>query len=132
MKKVTRLHQSFTRSTFAGGGVGVPTSRKKPGLKSQQHLNAMVSSITHDHAPVCVDGDAAPGVIELARAATLAADGAHVRSVRVIQHLHAVITILGHDQMTGAVKRQTMRKVELAIACALLADGPQVLPIAVP
>ena len=92
----------------------------------------MVSGITHDHAPVCVDGDAAPEVTELARAAALAADGAHVRSVRVIQHLHAVIAILGHDQMTGAVKRQTMRKAALTITIALLAYGPQVLPIAVP
>ena len=34
--------------------------------------------------------------------------------------------------MTGAIKRCTPRIAELAIACALLADGPQVLPVAVP
>ena len=43
-----------------------------------------------------------------------------------------MIAVLNHNQMTGAVKRNTVRLIELAIACAVLADGPQVLPIAVP
>mgnify|MGYP000954732456 CR=1 FL=1 len=65
-------------------------------------------------------------------AAAAAANGAHVRSVAVIQHLHAMITVLNHNQMTRAVQRNTIRTVELAVACAFLADGPQVLPVAVP
>jgi hypothetical protein len=43
-----------------------------------------------------------------------------------------MITILNHNQMTGAIKRYTKWTVELDIACALLADGPQAPPIAVP
>ncbi len=42
-----------------------------------------------------------------------------------------MIAMLNHNQMTGAVKRNTVRLIELAVACAFLADGPQVLPIAV-
>ena len=34
--------------------------------------------------------------------------------------------------MTRAVQRNTPRIGELAVACALSADGPQVLPVAVP
>ena len=68
----------------------------------------------------------------MAVAAAVAADGADVRSVAVIQHLHAVITLLNHNQMTRAVQRNTPRIIELAVACAFLANGPQVLPVAVP
>ncbi len=92
----------------------------------------MVLGVAHDDAPVAVDANAANWTAELSLPATFAADGADVRTVRVIQHLHAMITILNHNQMTGAIKRYTVRIVELAIACALFADGPQVLPIAVP
>ncbi len=55
-----------------------------------------------------------------------------MRTVGVIQHLHAKIALLDYNQMTGAVQRNPTRTAELAIASALLADGPQVLPIAVP
>jgi hypothetical protein len=68
----------------------------------------------------------------LAIAAAVAADGAHVRSVAVIQHLHAVIITINNNQMTRAVQRNTPRIIELAVACAFFADGPQVLPVAVP
>ena len=92
----------------------------------------MVLSVAHDDAPVAVDANATTRIVQLSLPATFAADGADVRTVRVIQHLHAMITKLNHNQMTGAIKRYTVRTVELDIACALLADGPQVLPIAVP
>ena len=92
----------------------------------------MVAGVAHDDAPVAVDANATIRTAELSLPATLAADGADVRTVRVIQHLHAMITTINHNQMTGAIKRYTPRTVELAVACALLADGPQVLPIAVP
>ena len=96
-----------------------------------QHLHAVVAVVTHDDAPVAVDGDAAMRRAELAVAAAPATDGADVRSVAVIQHLHARIPMLNHNQMTRAVQRDTIRNGELAVACALLADGPQVLPVAV-
>jgi hypothetical protein len=48
-----------------------------------------------------------------------------------LKYLHAMIAVLNHDQMTGAVERNTVGIAELTIACALSADGPQVLPIAV-
>ena len=101
-------------------------------ITQPKYLNAAVAvPFMHDDVAVNVDGDAG-GVGQLSLPTTLAADGADVRTVRVIQHLHAMITIINHNQMTGAIKRYTPKTVELAVACALLADGPQVLPIAVP
>ena len=64
-------------------------------------------------------------------AAAFAADGVDVRTVGVIQHLHAMIATLNHNQMTGAVKRNSVRFVELAVACTVLTHASQVLPIAV-
>ena len=96
-----------------------------------QDLNAVVVGVAHYDAAVTVDGYAAKWGFELPIAATFAADGADVRAVGVIQHLHAMIAVLNHDHMTGAVKRNTVRFLEMAITCAKLADGPQVLPIAV-
>jgi hypothetical protein len=67
----------------------------------------------------------------LSIAAAFAADGVDVRTVGVVQHLHATIAKLNHNQMTGAVKRNSVRFVELAVACTVLTHASQVLPIAV-
>jgi hypothetical protein len=76
-------------------------------LRLLQNLNAMVAGIAHDDAPVAVDGDAAIWTAELPIVAASAADGADVRTVGIIQHLHAMIAYINHNQMTGAVKRNT-------------------------
>ena len=46
------------------------------------------------------------------------ANGADVRSVAVIQHLHAVTFTLNHNQMTRAVQRNTKMLAKSAVACA--------------
>jgi hypothetical protein len=84
----------------------------------------MVAVVSQNDAPVAVDGDAFR-MGELAVAAALAADGCG----RAIRRRNSA---LARDQMTRAVQRNTPRRAELAVACALLAHGPQVLPVAVP
>ncbi len=80
-----------------------------------QHLNAVVVAVTQDHAPIAVDGDTTAWMEELAVTAALAADGAGVRAVAVIQHLHAMIALLDDNQMAGAIKRNALRISKLAI-----------------
>ena len=97
-----------------------------------QHLDAAVLVVSHDDAPIAVDSDAALRIIELTITCATAADRADMGSISIIQHLHAMIAIFNHNQLPRAVQRDTHRSIELAVACAPLADGPQVLPVAVP
>ncbi len=92
----------------------------------------MVVGVANYDAPITVDGNPAKRDLKLSVAAAFAADGADVRTVGVIQHLHAMIRALNHNQMTGAIQGNTVRFLELAIFCVLMTDGPQVPPIAVP
>ena len=48
-----------------GGGGGEKEGGREGGGSSLENLNAMVAGVSHDHAPVAVDGDAAKRLVEL-------------------------------------------------------------------
>ena len=104
---VVHACRRHVQATAAGSRRAPHSSRKATGRNpaSLHNLNAMVLGVAHNDAPVAVDANAANRISELSLPATLAADGADVRTVRVIQHLHARINMLKHNQMTGARAR---------------------------
>ncbi len=84
-----------------------------------QHLNAVVVCVGHNYVPIAVDCETL-WIEQLSVAATpTAANGVDVRTVGVVQHLHAMIKFVNYNQMTSAVQRNTPRIVKLARACAL-------------
>ena len=65
----------------------------------------MVAVVSHDDAPVAVDGDAAVRTVELPVTCALAADGANMGAVGVPQHLHAMIAVVNNNKVTGRIER---------------------------
>ena len=74
------------------------------GGSSLQNLHAMVAAVSHDDAPVTVDGDAALRAAELSVAETIAADGANMGAVGVAQHLYAIVPI-NNNNVSGGIER---------------------------
>ncbi len=93
------------------------------GGSSLQNLHAMVAGVSHDDAPVTVDGDAAPRAAEFSVARASAADGANVGAVAVAQHLHAIVAVFNYNNVTGGIERDACGIFELAGACSFAADG---------
>ncbi len=96
-----------------------------------EHLHTMVTGVSHDHAPVAVDGDAAIRVAELPVAWALAADGANVRAVAVAKHLHALVALLNNNNVAGGIKRDARGIIELTCSCSFAADGADVSSVTV-
>ena len=63
----------------------------------------MVVSVSHDDAPVAVDGNAAKRAFE-SSVASASADGANMGAVAVAQHLHAVIALINNNIMRRAAE----------------------------
>ena len=78
------------------------------GGSSLQNLHAMVVGVSHDDAPVAVDGDAATRVVELSVVIATAADGANMGAVAVAQHLHAMVVSFNYNNVTGGIERDGM------------------------
>jgi hypothetical protein len=93
-----------------------------------EKLNTTVVRVINDDVAVTADSDAI-GMGKLPIAASLAADAANVRTVGVIQHLHAMIAAVNHHQMTGAIQRDAPRTLNWPSPAPLAPDGPQVLPV---
>ena len=74
------------------------------GGSSLQNLHAMVVGVSHDDAPVAVDGDAAIRAVELSVASALAADGTNMGAVAVAQHLHAMVVSFNDNHVTGGIE----------------------------
>ena len=53
-------------------------------------------------------------------------------AVAVAQHLHAMVAMLGYNDVPRAIKRYAPRSSELPVACSTAADAAQVRPVAVP
>ncbi len=51
----------------------------------------MFAEVSHDDAPVAVDGNAAKRAVELSVARALTADGANMGAVAAAQHLHTIL-----------------------------------------
>ena len=68
-----------------------------------QHLNAMVVAVAHDDVPVTIDGNAATRNFEMSIVTTLPPDGADMRAISIIQHLHAFVPEFNHNQKSGTV-----------------------------
>ena len=63
----------------------------------------MAVVLAHGKAPLPID-DNTDGIPKLAVAAAAATDGSNVGAVAVPQHLHAVVTELGHKDVPCTVK----------------------------
>ena len=92
----------------------------------------MVVGVSHDDAPVAVDGDAATREAQLCVPCASAADGANMGAVAVAQHLHAMVAVINYNNVTGGIERDARGTMELAGACSFAADAAQVRPVAVP
>ena len=90
--------------------------RQRQNLGLLKNLKAVVVGVAHYDAAVSVDDNPAKRSFKLSVAATFATDEADMRTIGVIQHLHAMTRILNHNQMTGAIQSNTIRHPELAIA----------------
>ena len=82
-------------------------SRRGAGCSSLHNLHAMVAGVSHDDAPVAVDGNAAIGGEEMSVAKAVAADGANMGAVAVAQHLHAMIASFNYNNVTCGIERDT-------------------------
>ena len=100
-----------------------------------QHLHAMGAVFNNNNVTGGIERDAR-GIIELAGACSLAADGADMRAVAVAQHLHAIVTTVGNNKVSFAVKRNTASTIaacsELPVAAAPAGDGADVGAVAQP
>ena len=117
------------RQGGAGGRGGENKKGGGAGGSSLQNLHAMVAAVSHDDAPVAVDGDAATRAVESSVAWAEAADGANVGAVAVAQHLHAMMS--KYNNVTGGIERDARGIIELAGACAFAADGADMRAVAV-
>ena len=87
---------------------------------SLQHVYAVVVAVAHDDAALAVNCNA-PGTVEQPITATFAATkGSNVAAVAnlvaVSQNLHPVIIVIGHNDVTGTVKRDSTRFIKLPCA----------------
>ena len=83
----------------------------------------MIVGVTHDDAPIAVDGNAI-GIRY--------ADAANVSPVPVPQHLHTIIETISYNKVTRAIKRNAMGTTELAVTCTFTADCAQLHTLRVP
>ena len=118
-----------------------------------QHLHAMIALINNNNVTGGIERDT-HGILELAGACSLAADGAQMLAAAVAQNLNTMIEAVGNNKVAVAVKRNTTRAcselpfavpagaaaaadvecvvAELPVASALAADGTQVGAVAEP
>ena len=75
----------------------------------------MIVRVAHDNASIAIDRETIRAV-ELAVAAALGADGSNMRAVTVPQHLNAMISIVSHKNVPGAVKGDAHGILKLAVA----------------
>ena len=99
------------------------------GGSSLQNLHAMVVGVSHDDAPVAVNGDAAKRVDELSGFVAEAADGANMGAVAVAQHLHAMVATFNNNNVAGGIERDARGISELARAFSFAADGADMLAV---
>ena len=67
----------------------------------------MVVGVSHDNAPVAVDGNATKRAVELSVACAATADGASMGAIDVAQHLHAIVVAINNNNVTGGIERDT-------------------------
>ena len=101
------------------------------GGSSFEKLHAMVAGVSHDDAPVAVDGHAATRLVELSVSGAFAADGANMRAVAVAQHLHTMVAFFNDNNVTGGIERDARGPMELSGACSFAADGADMRAVAV-
>ena len=89
-------------------------SRRGAGGSSLQNLHAMVAGVSHDDAPVAVDGDTAIRGEEMSVAKAVAADGANMGAIAVAQHLHVIVACYYNNNVTCGIERDTRGISELA------------------
>ena len=89
-------------------------SRGGAGCSSLHNLHAMVAGVSHDDAPVAVDGNTAIRGEEMSVAKAVAADGANMGAVAVAQHLHVIIACYYNNNVTCGIERDTRGISELA------------------
>ena len=70
---------------------------------SFQHLHATIKPVANGNAPVAINSNTSR-VSELAVAAAFGAYGSHMGAITVPQHLHAMIILISHKDVLGAVK----------------------------
>ena len=75
----------------------------------------MIARVAHNNASIAIDGGSIR-VAELAVAAALGADGSNMRAVTVPQHLNAMIVLVSHKNVPGAVKGDAQGAIKLAVA----------------
>ena len=75
----------------------------------------MIVAVADDDAPFAVDQNA-PGTMELPISSAWAADGSHVATVAVAQHLHSMIAVVCYDDVTCTVERDAGGMTELTAA----------------
>ena len=75
----------------------------------------MIVRVAHDNASIAIDSEIIR-VAELAVAAALGADGSNMRAVTVPQHLNAMIALVSHKNVPGAVKGDAQGLIKLAVA----------------
>ena len=78
-------------------------------------MQAIIARVAHNNAPIAIDSEIIR-VVELAVAAALGADGSNMRAVTVPQHLNAIIFIVSHKNVPGAVKGDAPGILKLAVA----------------
>ena len=99
---------------------------------SLENLHAIVEGVSHDDAPVAVDGDAAIWAAELPVACPLAAQGANMGPIAVAKHLHAMVVLLNNNNVAGGIKRDASGTQELTCSRSSAADGADVGAVAQP
>ena len=75
----------------------------------------MMTRVAHDNASIAIDGEIIR-VGELAVAAASGADGSNMRAVTVPQHLNAMIDLVSHKNVPGAIKGDAPGILKLAVA----------------
>ncbi len=75
----------------------------------------IIGQVANDNASIAIDGKILR-VAELAVAAALGADGSNMRAVTVPQHLNAVIDLVSHKNVPGAVKGDAPGMLKLGVA----------------
>ena len=88
-----------------------------------QHLHATAFVLRYNNVPRAIKRYA-PGLNELPRPFSTAADAAQVRPVAVPKDLNAMVVTIAHHQVALAVKRNAaMRILKLPITSTLATDG---------
>ena len=96
---------SWCRNRTGRESEGIGEGGRCAGGSSHKNLHAMVAVVSHDDAPVAVDGDAAVRTAELPVTRATAANGANMGAVGVPQHLHAMIAVFNNNKVTGSIER---------------------------